>query len=207
MSAPDSTLQPASQGSGALLERDYWAGVGGPDVDPPTVADGVARSFERFAPPEFVVFRRRSGRDRCLEPGDELDVEIRYVGTFGVRIVHRNELSLTLATLSGHPEAGRITFGAYPDAGGGVVFHIRSRARASSKLMVASFLAAGEATQTSTWSSFVKRVAVSLGDGVRHAIHVETREVDEGPADRAMEGLEPTYRASWGEEWRTGGES
>ena len=195
MSDADPTLQPAAEGSGTLLERDYWAVIAGPRLTPHEVADAVARHFERFAPAELVVFRRRGGGDRPLEVGDEMDVEIRHVGTFGVRVVHRDELSLTLATLEGHPEAGRITFGAYPDAEGAVVFHIRSRARASSGLMLASFLAAGEPMQTSTWSAFVERVASSLGKGVRNAIHAETREVEEGEADRAVEELRPTYRA------------
>lgn len=195
MSDADPTLQPAADGSGSLLERDYWAVVAGPPLAPQEVADAVARHFERFAPSELVVFRRRGEGGRPLEVGDEMDVEIRHVGTFGVRVVHRSELSLTLGTLEGHPEAGRITFGAYPDSDGAVVFHIRSRARASSGLMLASFLAAGEPMQTSTWSAFVERVASSLGKGVRSAIHAETREVEEGEADRALDDLRPTYRA------------
>lgn len=195
MSDADPTLQPAAEGSGTLLERDYWAVIAGPRLAPQEVAEAVARNFERYAPAELVAFRRRDDEDRPLETGDEMDVEIRHVGTFGVRVVHRDALSLTLATLEGHPEAGRITFGAYPDAEGAVVFHIRSRARASSGLMLASFLAAGEPMQTSTWSAFVDRVASSLGKGVRNAIHAETREVEEGEADRAVEDLRPTYRA------------
>ena len=50
-----------------------------------------------------------------------------------VRVVDTNSLSLTLATDDGHPEAGRITFGVYPNDEGDIVFHIRSRARSGSK--------------------------------------------------------------------------
>ena len=50
--------------------------------------------------------------------------------------------SLTLGTLEGHPEAGRITFGAYRNDDGDVVFHIRSRARSSTLFNYVGFKSA-----------------------------------------------------------------
>jgi hypothetical protein len=186
-----SELQGQQAGSGPLLEREYWAILDSPRVGPSELADELAERFEAFPPPELVRFRRRAeGR---LTVGDELDVEIVGAGTFGVRVIHRDEGSITLGTLEGHPEAGRITFGAYLNHRRDVVFHIRSRARASSRNRYLGFLFAGDPMQTNTWSDFINRLAALLADGVRGAIHAEKRVVQEEPGDRSMD--RPTFIA------------
>ena len=114
-------------------------------------------TFSRVAP----------ATSRTLAPGDELDVQIVGAGHCRVRVVSRERQTLTLATLAGHPEAGRITFGAYRNDEGEVVFHIRSRARSSSGIKYVGFLAAGEPMQTNTWTDVVKTVALTFGEGVR----------------------------------------
>lgn len=188
-------LQAPSGGKGKLLERDYWAVLDGPRVGPSGVAAIVALHFEELAPHPLVTFRRRSGAvgDRPLAVGDEMGVDIRLAGTFAVRVVHVDRNSLTLATLAGHPEAGRITFGAYRNRWGDVVFHIRSRARAGSRARLAGFLFAGDPMQTGTWAGFVNRLAASVGDGVVGAVHAEKRTTHEEPGDRTMDA--PTYVA------------
>lgn len=189
-----SDVQIPADGAGALLERDYWAVVDGARLGPVGLAGTVARHFEHFPPPALVRFRRASGaRDRELEVGDELQVDIRGAGSFGVRVVHRGASSITLATLEGHPEAGRITFGAYRHRRGDVVFHIRSRARAGSRPRLAGFLFFGDPMQTNTWSDFINRLAHSVGDGVVGAIHAEKRRVEEEPGDRTVDA--PTFIA------------
>lgn len=189
----DAAPQPSSAGSGPLLERDYWAVLREPRVGPRGLAGIVARHFEDFPPPALVRFERAPGAGEELEPGDELEVGIRGAGSFGVRVVHRDARSLTIATLEGHPEAGRITFGAYRHDRGGVVFHIRSRARAGSPARFAGFLFFGDPMQTNTWSDFINRLAVGVGDGVVGAIHAEKRGSDEEPGDRALD--RPTFLA------------
>ncbi len=126
--------------------------------------------------------------------GDRLDVSIRMAGKFGVRVLHRNANSITLGTLTGHPEAGRTTFGAYRNANRDVVFHIRSRARSSSGARYVGFLAVGDAMQTNTWTDFIDRLASAVGKGVAGSTHVEvkTLEVDERD-EEATAG--PTYVA------------
>jgi hypothetical protein len=156
------------------------------------VAELVATRFVELAPSELVTFRRRDGGTAALDCGAELDVDIRMAGSFGVRVVHRDRNSITLATLDGHPEVGRITFGSYRNAAGDVVFHIRSRARSHAGRRL-GFLAIGEAMQTNTWADFIGAVAATAGDGVAGDVHVETREVDEEPADHAADG--PTFHA------------
>lgn len=188
-------IQAAIGGKGMLLERDYWAVLKDARTGPAGVVDVVSRHFEDLAPPSLVRFRRRrrEGAGGPLALQDELVVNIRMAGQCGVRVIHMNENSITLATLNGHPEAGRITFGAYRHERGDVIFHIRSRARAASQMKLAGFLFAGDPMQTNTWTGFVNRVAASVGGGVHGAIHVEKRPVPEERGDRSVDA--PTFVA------------
>jgi hypothetical protein len=184
----------AREGAGPLLQRDYWGVIRECRLSPTEVADTVAREFGSFAPPDLVRFLREEGSDDEIREGSELEVSIRMAGDCRVRAVHRDENSLTLATIEGHPEAGRITFGAYPNEAGDVVFHIRSRARSSSALKYAGFLTAGEAMQTTTWTDFIDRLANTVGEGVQGSIHAETQEIEDEP-DIPEAVCSPTFAA------------
>jgi Domain of unknown function (DUF1990) len=169
----------AAEGAGPLLQRDYWAVIEHCGCSPSELMALVASRFAEFAPEELVVFEREDGGDTPLEVGDALRVRIRGAGTFRVRIIHRDPQSLTLATLPGHPEAGRITFGAYRNEPGDVIFHIRSRARSCSRVMYLGFRTGGEAMQTNTWTDFVNTVALTVGEGIIGFLHAETSVMEE----------------------------
>jgi hypothetical protein len=140
-----------------------------------------------------VKFRFADGCAAPIDVGDELDIEIRMAGECAVRVVHRDRNSLTLGTLEGHPEAGRITFGAYRNERGDVVFHIRSRARASGVTKYLEFLAGGDPMQTNTWVDFINALSNTVGSGVVEGIHVEQNEVEDEAADE--EQSTPTFVA------------
>jgi len=114
MTASDASLQMADQGSGPLLQRDYWAVLSTPDPGPRAVARSLFERFCALAPPDLLRFIREDAREGPLAEGEFLTVEIERAGVYGVQVVDRSDLSLTLATEKGHPEAGRITFGVYP---------------------------------------------------------------------------------------------
>lgn len=173
----------ARSGVGPLLQRDYWAIIEGCTVAPSQFGALLAAHFCELAPPGLVRFRRADRSAAPLAVGDELEVHIRFAGTFGVRVIHADDHSLTLATLGGHPEAGRITFGAYRHERGGVIFHIRSRARSSTHTRHAGFLALGEPMQTKTWTDFVARVASWTGRGVEDFVYEETSRRDDEPSE------------------------
>jgi hypothetical protein len=189
-------LQPASTGVGVFLQRDYWAVIANCRYKPSEVATLVAARFAEFPPRQIVVFERAGDHDGCLEVGEELDIQILMAGAARVRVVHRNECSITLATLAGHPEAGRITFGAYRGANADVIFHIRSRARSSTLFNYVGFRSAGDPMQTSTWTDFVNNVALTCGDGVAGVIHADTVMLAEQDSDAGDEALDcPTFIA------------
>jgi hypothetical protein len=184
---------PAAEGVGPLLQRDYWAVLDACPLSPSEVAAVVRAQFATFPPEDLVVFQRKDRGDGPLDVGDEIEVKIKPGVTTAVRVLHTDTHSLTLATAEGHPEAGRITFGAYRNEREDVVFHIRSRARSSTSAHYAGFLAAGEAMQTKTWTDFIDRLAHSLADGVIGSIYVETSEVEDDATDEADA---PTFTAT-----------
>lgn len=188
-------LRPASAGSGPLLQRDYWAVVSNCRVPPSAVGEVLATHFPEFSPTALASFCRPVNEERPLEVGDELEVKIRMAGTFGVRVLHRDSNSITLGTLEGHPEAGRITFGAYPNDAGDTVLHIRSRARSSTAMRFAEYIAAGESMQTNTWTDFLNKLACTIGEEVLGEIHAETSEVEDEPDEDAQA---PTFLARGG---------
>ena len=183
----------ATQGHGPLLQRDYWAVIRNCRLPASEVAALVRERFAEFPPESLVVFRRSDRRQRPLEVGEELEIEIRMAGMAAVRVTHVSSHSLTLATLEGHPEAGRITFGAYPNKRGDVIFHIRSRARSSSAARYAGYVTMGDPMQTNTWTDFIDCLAHTVGDGVVGVIRVETKEMDQDEEPAACDS--PTFIA------------
>ena len=189
----EADLLPPAEGTGKLLQRDYWGVIGNCQNGPRHVARLVRERFWEFPPPELVKFTRCDGSDQPLAVGDEMDVEIRMAGTFRVRILHMDENSVTIGTVKGHPEAGRITFGAYRNPRGDVVFHIRSIARSGGRMQLLGFKALGEAMQTNTWTDFINRISACAGSGVIGEIRAETQERDDDEIEE--DNISPTFIA------------
>ena len=186
-------LIPAGAGFGPLLQRDYWAIIRDCRLSCEEVAAQVRSWFAVFPPEAYVRFSGAKPPGAPLEVGDRLEVKIGLAGRTAVRVVHLDRNSITVCTVAGHPEAGRITFGAYRNRRGDVVFHIRSRARSSSRLRRLAFRVIGDPMQTNTWTDFIDRLAHTVGTGVIGAIHAETRVVHDVQDDVAL--FAPTFVA------------
>lgn len=185
-------LQRARDGYGPLLQRDYWAVIDGCEISCKEVMLLVRRRFKDFPPRDLVTFTHPEDA-RLLDLGDQLQVDIHMVGKTVVRVVHVDDNSMTLCTGEGHPEAGRITFGAYRNEHGDVIFHIRSRARASSRTRFAGFLTAGDPMQTNTWTDFIDRLTHTVGNGAVGVIRADVEEVEDDESDLRAD--QPTFRA------------
>lgn len=172
-------LLPATRGAGPLLQRDYWAVFAECALTPTQLMAHVKSHFCELPPTALVRFDAPDGLHRHAD----LDIHIVPAQSCRVRVVHDNSQSFTLGTLDGHPEAGRITFGAYRNPAGDVIFHIRSRARSASATKRLGFLAIGDAMQTNTWTDFINNTAAAVGAHVLDAIRAETMDVEEVPED------------------------
>jgi hypothetical protein len=184
-------LLPATHGAGPLLQRDYWGIFGECPLSPSEIMAQVKANFCALPPAALVSFTAPDG----VGLNAVLDIVITPGQRCGVRVVHEDAQSVTLATLQGHPEAGRITFGAYRNAAGEVIFHIRSRARSGTLLQRVGFLAIGDAIQTNTWADFIRNTAASVNARISGAIQADTQEVDETPEDGEPLGY-PTFLAA-----------
>jgi hypothetical protein len=184
-------IQYASEGSGPLLQRDYRATFRGVDKTPEEVAEVLRARFTEFSPTETATFRRCGDSRAPLEVGDEMEIRIALLGWCKVRVVHRDACSITLRTLQGHPEAGRITFGAFRE-GGKPAFRILSRTRQASLLKYLGYLLMGKQLQARCWIKFIWRLAELLGGTVDGSVHVSTESTRERPSDWG-EGDTPTF--------------
>lgn len=176
----DGELQPASRGVGPLLQRDYWAVFGNIQLRPSELIGRIKADFCGFSPAALVEF---IAPETGIARGAQLDIRIKPAHQCCVEVVHEDAQSFTLGTLKGHPEAGRITFGAYRNPADAVVFHIRSRARSATVGHRLGFLAIGDAMQTNTWTDFIVNAAAAVGAQIQGVIHADTQHVDPEPED------------------------
>src|SRR5829696_1922434 len=123
-------LLPATRGAGPLLQRDYWAVLRDAPLTPVELMARVKAQFCTLPPAALVSFNAPEG----VALGARLDIVIAPAQPCAVRVIHESDQSVTLGTLDGHPEAGRITFGSYRNSAGDVIFHIRSRARSTTAI-------------------------------------------------------------------------
>ena len=175
---PDQLI-PATRGAGPLLQRDYWAVLDGCTLRPSELMSRVKEHFCALPPAALVEFIAPDG----VAPGARLDILIRPNQECAVRVIHDDAQSVTLGTLDGHPEAGRITFASYRNAAGRILFHIRSRARSTTAVKRLGFLAIGDAMQTNTWTDFIRNVAALAEASIAGPIHADTAAVDDQPED------------------------
>lgn len=187
-------LQLASQGRGPLLQRDYWCVIRESRFGPVDLMSFVRSNFSRIPPEQLAEFGDPESQGGALELGDEMQIRLPGAGKVAVRVVHLTPLTMTVATLQGHPVAGRITFGSYRNARGDVIFHIRSRSRSASVVHHLGHLVAGEPMQSTTWTDFLDRLSHMAGQGVIGVIHEESTRVPED-AEARDSPLSPTFTA------------
>jgi hypothetical protein len=184
----------APEGVGPLLQRDYVLVLEESRCAPEDAALLIRSDFPRFSPAALARFTRSGDLTRPLDRGDTMHILMVGLVQCAVRVIHQNKYSLTLGTLEDHPEAGRITFGAYPDEGGRLVLRIRSRSRLRHYLHWHNYALLGKYGQTWTWVTFLERLAEACGGRKRCDVITSTEKVVETPADRGVEHA-PTFSA------------
>ncbi|WP_165251487.1 DUF1990 family protein [Paludisphaera soli] len=173
----------AAAGSGPLLQRDYVATLESGPCSPEDLARLVRERFVEFGPRETAAFERPGGGEGPLQVGDEMAIRIGGLMPCRVRVAQADDLCLTLRTMCGHPEAGRISFKAGRDDEGRLTFHIRSRARSGGLLHYLGFLVLGRTMQARCWIRFLGRLAEACGGGLAGPVRVATTRVELSPDD------------------------
>ena len=134
------------------------------------------------APSEFATFRKVSGDEGTMRPGDEFIVRMPGPWDGPVRVVEVSARSFRFMTLTGHLEAGQINFRVQGEDGR-IRFEIESWARSGDRLsnLLYDRMRMSKEIQLHMWISFLERV-IRLSGGRRDGgLRIDTRRVEDVP--------------------------
>ena len=164
----------ALQGFGQLWQKTYTVRLTGAEVSPEEVVALWKREFPIFHPPESRFYPSLDG----VAPGEIMLINASVQGMpvyTGVMILYSDDVSFTVMTAEGLPEAGWNTFSAYEEDGTTVV-QIQSLARASDPIYEVGFRLFGSTAQERIWTYVLSTLAARFG--VRERVHLEKTCVD-----------------------------
>jgi anti-anti-sigma factor len=145
-------------GFGQLWHKTYRMRLSGVSAEPRQVVDLCKERLSDFWPSRNRLTLPPPG----IVPGAVGFIKLRLPGgvplATGIRVLHVAETSFTFVTLSGHMEAGWITFGAYTEEGTTVV-QVESLARTGDPLYEIGFVLLGHGEQEKFWRSTLEALA------------------------------------------------
>jgi hypothetical protein len=185
-------LPPASTGDGAqrvvdgvgpLFHRLYRAHIRNASLRSEELMARLQADPDSAAPSEFATFRKVSGEEGAMSPGDEYVVRMPGPWDGPVRVVDVSARSFRFMTLAGHLEAGQIAFRV---EGGDerIRFEIESWARSGDRLsdLLYDRMRMSKEIQLHMWTSFLERVIRMSGGERDGGLRIETRRVEDVPA-------------------------
>jgi hypothetical protein len=164
----------ALQGFGQLWQKTYTVRLTGADVAPEDVVRIWKQEFPDFHPPQSRFYPSLDG----VAPGEVMLINASVQGMpvyTGVMVLYSDEVSFTVMTAEGLPEAGWNTFSAYEEDGTTVV-QIQSLARASDPIYEVGFRLFGSTQQERIWTHVLSNLAERFG--VRGRVRLEKECVD-----------------------------
>src|SRR5215217_5298166 len=174
LSVEGSRVIGALQGFGQLWQKNYKVRLTGVDVTPEEVVARWKREFPVFHPPESRFYPSLDG----VAPGEIMLINASVQGMpvyTGVIFLYSDDVSFTVMTAEGLPEAGWNTFSAFEDNGVTVV-QIKSLARASDPIYEVGFRLFGSTAQEKIWDHVLSNLAERFG--VRGRVRLEKACVD-----------------------------
>lgn len=149
-------------GFGQLWQKTYTVRLSGAQVSPAEVVRLCSERLGELWPQGSRLHIPPPG----LVPGAVGMIELRLPGGLplktGMRVLHASAESFTFVTLSGHMEAGFITFGAREEEGVTVV-RVESTARTGDPLYEVGFVLFGHSQQEAFWRSTLEALARHYG--------------------------------------------
>jgi hypothetical protein len=179
----DDEAQLVVDGVGPLFHRRYQADISGASLSPEELMARLHADPDSAAPSEFATFKKVSGKEGGMWPGDEYIVRMPGPWDGPVRVVDVSERSFRLMTLAGHLEAGQIAFRI---EGGDerIRFEIESWARSGDRLsdLLYDRMRMSKEIQLHMWISFLERVIRISGGERDGGLRIDTRRVEDEPA-------------------------
>jgi uncharacterized protein (UPF0548 family) len=182
---PESTeerdLLRLEDGVGRPLHRLYRAIVVAADLEAEALMGRLREDLDRLAPSTLARFEKVRGAPGQVVVGDEYLVRMPGPWNGPVRVVDVTPLSIRLATLRGHLEAGQIEFRAR--GGEDLEFSIESWACSGDRLsdLLYSHLGMAKEVQLHMWTSALEQVAKLAGGSLTAGVHVTTQPMEPSP--------------------------
>ncbi len=179
----DDEAQRVVHGAGPLFHRRYRADISGASLSPEELMARLQADPDAAAPSEFATFKKVSGEEVGMRPGDEYIVRMPGPWDGPVRVVEVTERSFRFMTLVGHLEAGQIAFRV--DGGDRRLrFEIESWARSGDRLsnLLYDRMRMSKEIQLHMWTSFLERVIAISGGQRDGGLRIDTRRVEDVPA-------------------------
>lgn len=153
-------VQLEGEGFGKLLGRHYAVRLRS-TLEPNALMDRVKQNLSALSPDELAAFEKTNGSPWGLKLGDEFDIQILGPWNGAVRVIEVAPDAFSFVTLRGHPEAGKIRFAVTRGATGELNATITSWARSRDAVVDLGYdkLGLGKGLQTTTWRTFLERIA------------------------------------------------
>jgi Domain of unknown function (DUF1990) len=179
----DDDAQRVVDGAGPLFHRLYQAHIRNASLRPEELMERLQADPDSAAPSEFATFRKVSGDEGAMSPGDEYIVRMPGPWDGPVRVVEVSGRSFRFMTLAGHLEAGQIAF-RVDDDGERMRFEIESWARSGDRLsnLLYDRMRMSKEIQLHMWTSFLERVIRMSGGERDGGLRIGTRRVEDVPA-------------------------
>jgi hypothetical protein len=180
-------LQGTEDGVGPLMHRTYVTRLREAELDAGELMGKFAARPNCAAPTALASFVKHDGEEGEARVGDEFTVRMPGPWDGPVRVVDLGPTHLSLATLDGHLEAGRISFDARDLAPGRLEVRIEAWARGGDRVSNLLFdrLRVNKEVQLHMWTSVLERL-VRLSGGRRDGpFDITTRRVDPAELARA----------------------
>lgn len=148
------------QGFGPMWQKTYLLPIDKPGMQPQEVIDVMKGHFPAFQPPENEFYPTSKG----IAAGEAVLIDSSTPGgivSTGVLVSYADDVSFTLITPEGHPEAGWVTFSARKN-GNSLLMQIQGLARASDPIYELAFRIAGSKLQESIWRHVLSSLATYL---------------------------------------------
>jgi hypothetical protein len=170
----EDVLGPA-EGSGPIFHRRYSVWIQRSPWSPERLMTRIIADLNAAAPVEMALFDRESGRQGCLEVGDEFVVRLPGPWDGPVRVVDRTPTAFRLVTRRGHLEAGQIEF-RVRQHGGYLRFEIESWARSGDRLanLLYDKIGISREMQAHMWAHFCERVCELAEGNLAGRIEIHT---------------------------------
>jgi hypothetical protein len=156
----DLPAQPISEGVGKHYHRVYETKFKISDKSYEKLLDQFFTDINCFAPQLVATFHPSCEKGKRLKVGDNIDIRISGPWNGPVRVIEANRTHLTLMTLKGHLEAGKIRF-SFEKTGERVKFRIESFARSKDRIVDFLYdkLPISRFMQREMWITFCENVA------------------------------------------------